>query len=186
MPTFVSAIHNLNPIISTPKQLCLYAWSRACSTLPGDMAEVGVYKGDSCLLLARANPAKTVHAFDTFAGIPNARAGDDLHANGDFADLNRQDVIDRLEAQPNIRVHVGVFPQTADDYLRFCFAHFDGDTYQSCRDFLAYFWPRLSAGGVLLFDDYKWERCPGVERAIREFGLEPVETVQFQCLVQKM
>jgi hypothetical protein len=27
----------------------------------------------------------------------------------------------------------------------------------------------MSAGGKILFDDYKWVACPGVEKAISEF-----------------
>lgn len=142
----------------------IYGMSRHASLLDGDMAEVGVYTGGTSALLSIANPTKTIHAFDTFTGIPNA-SGDDVHLNGDF-DLsgNVPLILDR----PNISVHVGMFPATADPSARYCFAHFDGDTYESCIAFIEYFTPRMNAGGVMVFDDFTWHKCPGVERALRE------------------
>lgn len=36
--------------------------------VPGDFAEVGVYRGRSAVLLARTAPEKMLHLFDTFTG----------------------------------------------------------------------------------------------------------------------
>jgi O-methyltransferase len=161
----------------------ILARSRAASKLAGDIAEVGVYRGGTSKLLALANPHKTIHSFDTFTGIANAGA-DDLHSNGDF-DLGGQ--IPPALNQPNIAVHVGLFPSTAGDGGggKYCFAHFDGDTYESCRAFIEYFTPRMTAGGAMVFDDYRWHKCPGVERALLEvFAPDRIEqTGPTQALV---
>ena len=172
-------------LLARDRLFAVYNFSRHASLLEGDMAEVGVYKGGTSVLLARANPAKTVHSFDTFTGIPTARPADDVHVNGDF-DLGGT-VPPILAAEPNVRVHVGTFPATAgpDDDRRYCFAHYDGDTYQSCLDFIAHFKPRTVRGGILMFDDYGWRMCPGVERALREaFGSRRViQSANYQAAV---
>jgi Macrocin-O-methyltransferase (TylF) len=64
--------------------------------------------------------------------------------------------------------HVGFFPDTAPEVAEFCFVHLDADLYQSTVAGIKYFYPRLVAGGMLVFDDYEWGRCPGVKKAILE------------------
>ena len=46
------------------------------------------------------------------------------------------------------------------DRLSFC--HIDVDVYQSAHDACSFVWPRLSPGGVVVFDDYGFLGCEGV------------------------
>lgn len=141
--------------------------ARKCESLPGNVAELGVYRGGISLMLAQLVPLKTVYAFDTFTGIPNADPAFDVHGNGDFSDVG--DTLEVLNAQKNIAPVVGIFPASAEGIEgQFCLAHFDGDTYQSCVDFIAYFVPRMVEGGFLVFDDWKWHKCEGVTKAISD------------------
>lgn len=138
--------------------------------LPGDVAELGVYRGGAARLLALTAPTSTLHLFDTFAGIPEDDAAEGgAHERGEFA-------CDSAAVAAFVRsglavYHVGAFPGTAVDGLRFRFAHVDGDTYQTTRAALEYFVPRLVPGGVIVFDDCDWPKCPGVRRAIDEAGI---------------
>ncbi len=142
-----------------------------CRSLPGNVAELGVYRGGVSIMLAQLLPLKTVYAFDTFCGIPNANPAFDVHRNGEFADVG--DVLATLAEYRNIAPVIGVFPASAEGIEgQFCVAHFDGDTYQSCVDFIAYFVPRMVVGGVLIFDDFGWTKCQGVTKAINE-AFEP-------------
>jgi O-methyltransferase len=50
--------------------------------------------------------------------------------------------------------------------LRLC--HIDVDVYRSARDVLEWAWPRLSPGGVAVFDDYGFPCCPGVTQFVDE------------------
>lgn len=71
----------------------------------------------------------------------------------------------------NVYLHQGRFPKTITSELneaRFCFVHFDGAFYETTRDAISFFFPRLVPGGVLLFDDWEWAACPGVKRALPE------------------
>jgi hypothetical protein len=43
------------------------------------------------------------------------------------------------------------------------------DQYESTKSGLGFFHPRMSKGGVIVMDDYRYEDCPGVMKAINEF-----------------
>lgn len=165
---FENIYSEIKPLTLIENDRCrmLYRLSRYVACLPGSMAELGVYQGGSSILLALANPGKKIHAFDTFQGLHNASATHDWHTNGEFSDINAG-TIARLRAE-KIQVNVGKFPDTTEICRneKFCFAHFDGDTYQSCRDFLDFFWPRMVNGGIMVFDDWRNEHCKGVEKAL--------------------
>jgi len=151
-------------------------------SIPGDVIEVGVYKGGSLRVLAEVanqlKPARDIYGFDTFgAGIPSVLPGVDGHETGDFSD-NPLELV-----QANISPHKailkkGTFPQDFADLLEdiraVSFAHYDGDTYEGTTDFLEYMKRKLSIGGICVFDDYDWRNCRGVQLAIHEFlGLNP-------------
>jgi O-methyltransferase len=65
--------------------------------------------------------------------------------------------------------HRGWFPQVLPpDPIRYRFAHVDMDTYQSTIAALDYLLPRMVPGGVVVFDDYGWFKCQGVQQALHE------------------
>jgi O-methyltransferase len=153
-----------------------------CAGLPGDMAEVGVYTGGTARIIATACPEKTVHLYDTFEGMPVDDLMPNGHLKGHFA-ARIEDVREYLQGL-NVQFHQGWFPATAVD-TTYCFAHIDGDIYQTTLDAIDFFWPRLTPGGKMIFDDYRWQACLGVERAILERNLTVEETVPFQCVATK-
>lgn len=139
--------------------------------LPGDLAEFGVYRGGSARLIAEAVPDKVLHLFDTFAGLPeDDTAPGGYHKQGEFACSLAQ--VEASLRGCDVRFHPGRFPDTtarvpAD--TQYCFVHVDCDLYRGTVDAIQYFWPRLVTGGVLLFDDFDWPKCPGVGLAVRAF-----------------
>ena len=52
----------------------------------------------------------------------------------------------------------------------FSFVHLDVDLYQSTKDGLAWFYPRLNRGGILISHDYS--NADGVRKAFDEFFAE--------------
>ena len=52
--------------------------------------------------------------------------------------------------------------------ITYSLVHLDADLYISTRDAIIYFYPRLNPGAVCIFDDYKWPKCEGVQKAIEE------------------
>lgn len=178
-------------LVSPDRCFMLFQFARHATTLPGEMAEVGVYRGGTARLLSRTCPEKIIHLFDTFSGMPPVDEDIDLHREAEFSDAPLQSVQTYLADRKNLRFHPGTFPQTARDLAdrRFCLVHVDVDIYRSVADCLDFFYPRLVPGGCLVFDDYDWEGCPGVKKALDEFlagkTIHPIRTARHQCLLIK-
>lgn len=157
----------------------LYRLARHVRRLPGDVAEVGVYKGGTARMLAKvfASTRKTVHLFDTFTGLPPTDPTRDLHQAGDFNDVSAEEVGAYLRDCPDVRLYQGFFPATAGpiEDRTFCFVHADVDIYPSVLDCCRFFYPRLVTGGVIIFDDYGRESCPGAKAAVDEFFADTPE-----------
>jgi O-methyltransferase len=178
--THVEAEQLINAVIGTAR-------------VPGELAEVGVFRGASARLLRQyAEPNKTLHLCDTFEGLPDPDPRHDAAFNrGEFAASLAQ-VQDYLGLE-GIVYHVGRFPLSADDQMRsasFSFVHLDVDLYESTLECLEFFYPRLSQGGILLSHDFGADRAPGVIKAFREyFGPRGVPFIQlsgFQGMVVKL
>ncbi|MCF8233343.1 MAG: TylF/MycF family methyltransferase [Bacteroidales bacterium] len=143
--------------------------------IPGELAELGVYKGESARIIHAITPERKLHLFDTFAGFqPN----DLLNETGtaatytprNFADCSPQGVTDLLGKSENIVIHQGHFPESTKDLgeLRFAFVNMDADLYRPTLAGLEYFYPRLSPGGVIIIHDYNY-KWPGLMQAVDEF-----------------
>jgi hypothetical protein len=145
--------------------------------IPGATAELGVFRGGVSKLIATMLPDRAHYCFDTFTGIPNAAPDIDGHTNGDFS--TNFDEVQAFLNDANIVFCAGVFPQTTQNLqdITYALVHIDADTYQSTVDALNYFYPRLAPGGFMLFDDYEWQHCHGVKKALLEFLADKPETV---------
>lgn len=144
----------------------------------GAMAEVGAFRGGSAAFLAAASEARgrvrQFHVFDTFTGHPPAllRDTDGPHRHAmKFAGTNLEDVRRHLSRFPTLILHPGVFGEkcVAVASERFAFVHVDVDIQESAAHCLAFFWPRLSPGGVMVVDDYGFSTCKGVMLAVNAF-----------------
>jgi O-methyltransferase len=182
-----------NVTVITPDRLfMLYQLSKYASNLQGDMAEVGVYKGGSAKLIAKACPDKKIHLFDTFSGLP---AGSPEHLDtargGEFSDTSLESVKNFMSDCNNVVFHPGLFPDSVPTKLeKLCFVHMDVDIYKSARSCLEYFYPKLVSGGILVSDDFEWPGCEGVPKAIKEFLSRKKETyivaAKYQCFIIKL
>lgn len=125
-----------------------------------------------CLSKALAASGKTLHLFDTFAGMPAVREDTDIHRAGDFNDTSLERVRAYLSDCRNVELYQGIFPHTAGPVAQrqFALAHIDVDIYQSVADCCAFFYPRMARGGIMVFDDYGFISCPGVKPAVDAFG----------------
>lgn len=146
------------------KRLCIEA-----SSLPGDMAELGVYKGGAALEMARICIAPNrLFLFDTFEGMPES-SGDDFHKKGEFSDTSLEAVQNLLSPYPHVVLCPGFFPSSFINNHQWAFIHLDADQYVTTAKALDLFWPDLLPGGIILLDDYGWHHCPGVKRAVEEW-----------------
>jgi hypothetical protein len=164
----------------------------ATARIPGDIAEVGTFRGASARLLrAYGTTGKLVHVFDTFSGLPEPGAHDADFRPGQFA--SHLEDVKRYLGEEGIRYHVGMFPQSAVpdvEALRFSFVHLDVDLYEGTRDCLGFFYPRLNTGGIVVSHDFGADRAPGVVKAFREYfdplGIPFVQLSGYQGLAVKL
>jgi O-methyltransferase len=145
--------------------------------VPGSVLEVGVWRGGSGALLAARTAAlgiaDPVYLCDTWQGVVKTGAIDIYYRDGKHDDTSRQ-IVERLVGKlglTNVQLLEGIFPDDtgaaiAGSRLRLC--HIDVDVYQSASDVFDWAWPRLSPGGVVVFDDYGFPACPGVTRFVDE------------------
>ncbi len=181
-PTFKKLLADVRPLsLNRPQSLFnLYQFAKATRPLPGDVAEVGVYKGGTGRLLAQVYDGtdKQIFLFDTFAGMPDAINPDvDGWSAGDFGDTSIEAVRKAVAAWPSVTCIAGLFPATAGPVVdrRFAFAHIDVDIEQSVRDCCEFFYPRMAPGGAIVIDDYGFINCLGARNAVDDFFADKPE-----------
>lgn len=180
---------------------CLIEHFGKVADLNGSVAECGLFRGLSayvvCRTIQRAQPdfrGEGFYGFDSFKGLSEPTAEDfgrtkenrDRKA-GRFA-VDLETVSQNLSAFPAIHLLQGWIPDRFDDVadVAFKFVHIDVDLYQPSKDSLAFFYPRLVSGGLIVCDDYGWK---GQAKAVQEFcdqnGLEFAVTPARQAVIQK-
>ena len=156
----------------------LYSCMKATSTLNGNIAEVGVYKGGSAKILCETKNLKKLYLFDTFEGLPQT-SKNDFVKKGWLSDTSLELVKDYLSKYDNVFFYKGSFPITAESLMNenFCFVHIDTDLYQSTIDSLTFFWPRMVEGGRIICHDYNASDVGGVRKAFQEFSKNSPEKI---------
>lgn len=145
--------------------------------VPGHIAELGVYKGDTAWKLNALFPDRKLFLFDTFEGFDprDIRKEEEYgcsHAKkGDFSDTSEQAVLSRLPFPENAILRRGYFPDTASGLEKETYAlvSLDADLYAPLFAGLEYFCPRLAPGGMILLHDYNNERFEGARRAVDDY-----------------
>jgi O-methyltransferase len=156
-----------------------YALSNLCEQvrdLPGDVLEIGVWRGGTAGILASKLPEKTIFLADTFAGVVKASEWehyqDAAHADTSIEIVERL-LTDRLQAS-NYRILRGSFPEDTGEMLGdrpLALVHIDVDVYLSAKDAYNHVWDQVVPGGVVVFDDYGFlSACSGIRRLIQEIS----------------
>jgi hypothetical protein len=155
------------------------------STIPGDIGECGVFRGRTlvpmAIYLTEKGSSKHIYGFDSFEGFDDAVKVDvnlggveskDKHV-GAFNETSVGLVQKKLRqfGANNATLVKGYFRETLNRHpqLRFSFVHLDCDIYESYKECMEFFYPRMNPGGVILFDEYKDSRWPGCTQAIDEY-----------------
>lgn len=163
--------------------------------VPGDLAECGVWRGGSVMLMAltllsRGCDDRTIWLYDTFDGMtpPGREDVQEMSGRGAAEILGERErteddpfwgVAPRGVVEANLRrtgypAHrfrlvegdvLKTLPAEAPE--RLAVLRLDTDWYVSTRHELEHLYPRLSPGGVLIVDDYGYWR--GARKATDEF-----------------
>lgn len=131
-----------------------------CKTyhLKGNIAELGVYQGDTAKRMNQILKDKKLFLFDTFEGYnaQDINASKDLEAvNFGANHLNNTSlelVLNKMPYPDNIIIKKGWFPQTTSglENEQFCFVDIDVDLYAPTLAGLEFFYPRLVRGGMIM------------------------------------
>lgn len=152
--------------------------------VPGDFIEAGVFRGGALALMRAVLKVagvtdRRVWGADTFSGIPPARRHQDVPDEvQDWQDrwvadldtvksiLRRYDLLDE-----QVILLKGEFADTLPGAgpERIALARLDADSYESTRDALEHLYPRVSAGGYVIIDDWHLAAC---KRAVEEYRAE--------------
>ncbi len=154
-------------LVSRDRCYLLARTLRQALRLAGDVVECGVFRGGTALLEAvtiaeHGAGGRTLHLFDSFAGMPEMTEGVDRFKPGDFGGTSAGAIAALLSPYPFARMHVGFIPETFRglELGRVAWAHVDVDIYRAVRDCIEFLYPRLTPGGFLIFDDYGFPSCP--------------------------
>jgi hypothetical protein len=162
--------------------LVFYELYKQTLGVAGHIAEAGVYKGAGTLFLAKLTQIfepeslTLVHGFDWFKGAhvtaeePNVMEG---ACKEDYSRLIR--LIEAQKLDPLVHIHKLDLRSELDlffeqhRYMQFKLVSLDAGLYDVVIHCLRHFWPRLTSGGVMIFDQFNHELAPGETRAIKEF-----------------
>ncbi|MEI7432853.1 MAG: TylF/MycF/NovP-related O-methyltransferase [Methanomicrobiales archaeon] len=160
------------------KSLNLLAREIIERNIPGEVAELGVYRGDFARRISSLFPDRKLYLFDTFEGFDTrdltSESEQDLQTDfGDFSRVNVRNVLSRIPNPLQCIVKPGYFPESLDGLEEtFSFVSIDTDLYKPTYEGLCYFYPRLAAGGYIMVHDYGPRRYQGVKMAVRQFSDE--------------
>ncbi len=178
--------------------LAHYEFFRMVMDLPGDIVELGVYRGTTLMTWANfleirnmGDRHKQVFGFDNFSGFSaltdkDGKKDKSIHKDvGGFDSSVFEEIIEDAIAvfdqdrfiphKPRVKLIKGNIEDTVPEFvqnnpgLRICLLHFDADMYNPTSVGLEYFWPLMVPGGVVLFDEYGIRPWEGESRAVDEF-----------------
>lgn len=162
------------------KYRCYELWQlvEQSKKIKGAILEVGVWKGGTGALIATKAKIEgisdTIYLCDTFKGVVMAKKGKDLYyKGGEHKDATREEVgklVKKLSLN-NTKILEGIFPTETgklveSQHFRLC--HIDVDVYGSAKKTTEWVWPKLSIGGIIVYDDYGFKSCEGVTSFVNE------------------
>jgi hypothetical protein len=166
--------------------------------VPGDIAELGVFRGLGLFTWANlleaycvGNRTKVVYGFDNWRGFTDFSPQDAKPAEdagkviggfdpGAYLDELKDAIAifdsDRfIPFKPRIKLVEGDIERTVPQFVRenpgvrFSLVHFDCDLYRPTKTALAALWDRVTRGGVVIFDEYAIPAWAGETAAVDEF-----------------
>jgi hypothetical protein len=178
--------------------LAHYEFFRMVVDLPGDIVELGVYRGSSLMSWANfleirnmGDRQKQVFGFDNFRGFTSFDQKDGKTGAAYAKDVKGFDssvfediledairVFDKdrfIPYKPRIVLVKGDIEETVPRFakenpgLRIALLHFDCDLYRPTKIALETFWPLVAHGGVVLFDEYGIRPWEGESNAVDEY-----------------
>ena len=154
------------------------------NNVPGNLAELGVYRGDFSKCMNQMFPDKKLYLFDTFDVFDNNDMNVEID-NGfttqewfdswnNFKNTYIDLVLEKMKYRDQCIVRKGYFPDTIpEEEMTFALVSLDCDLYEPILAGLRYFYPRLNEGGYIMLHDYNQsDHLKGVKKAVDEYEKE--------------
>jgi len=167
-------------------------------SVPGCIAELGVYHGDFAAQLNILFPKRILYLFDTFRGFDHRDVRNDdivLPSSfmvGKFSDTSEKIVMSKMAHPEMCKIMAGHFPGTSINIdEQFALVSIDADLFEPIYEGLRFFYPRLSRGGYILIHDFNNKDWPGVAAAVRRYceegsiGYVPMPDVHGTVILSK-
>lgn len=157
------------------------------ANIPGDVVELGCYRGDTSIVFQRAlqnftnlpgGSSKNLWLYDSFAGLPEKSREDSSAAGDQFKSgelfVTKREVIEKFKRQnlPLPKIKKAFFeeldPET-DLPDKISFAFLDGDLYTSIKTSLTLVESKMQPGSIIIVHDYNNPELPGSARATDEW-----------------
>jgi len=152
----------------------LYLLMEQIQQVPGDILEVGTWRGGTAGIFTSQVPNKTVFLADTFEGVVKSSKWEHYKDKA-HADTSIEMVETLLKKDLNVTnysILKGIFPEDTGSQVKnkkFAFVYLDLDVYLSTKDAFNYVWDQVSLNGIVAFDDYGMlSACPGIAKFIDE------------------
>ena len=146
------------------KTLLRFASDIDLHNVPGAIVECGVLDGGTAALMAfgSSKSGREVHLFDSWQGLPDTTEKDGRGSKAWAGDVvGSQSRVKAVMRRINIKrerliFHKGWFADTFPNAKvdRVALLHIDADFYESVRLSIETWFPKLSEGGYMQFDDY--------------------------------
>jgi len=182
---FMDVYSKINRYTHVHKYRCFELWQLVdqVQKIKGAILEVGVWRGGSGAILAKRAKLlglmDKVYLADTFEGVVKASERDNFYVGNEHADTDIgvvQNLIYKVIKLDNVEILKGIFPEDTahliDNNEKFCLCHIDVDVYNSAKDVIEWIWPKLSVGGIVVYDDYGFEVCKGITDFVDEESLK--------------
>jgi O-methyltransferase len=146
--------------------------------LPGNTAELGVYKGKFARYINQYFPERALYLFDTFKGfderdLKSETAKDFSSGEQDFSDTSVEAVLKLMPFPGKCKPIKGFFPESAKDIDdRFVFVSLDADLFEPIYNGLRFFYPKLTPGGYIFVHDFNNKAYKGSRQAVEQFCSE--------------
>ena len=201
------AIANFLRRIHIGKILALWEAFKLIQDIPGHVVELGVFKGQALLLLAKfmelANPndrSCSVIGFDNFSGFTSVHELDgppDSRVEKVVGGWSSANYYEQLKAhihlfnfdrsaghKPRIELIEGDIIETVPKFARerggecIRLLNLDCDMYEPTLVGLQHLYDMVLPGGVILLDEFAFREFPGETRAVREFFGEKMPRIR--------
>lgn len=152
----------------------LYQMLVQTNAIQGVVAEFGSYRGHSGFIISetlkRLRRSKSVYLCDTFSAFPKEQYAVDKFWSNTHT-VNFEKIQQLFQSYPNVTLIRGDFADTINTIheKKFSLVYVDCDSYRATKLVTEKIYPKLSIGGVMIYEDYGHAHCLGARYAINEY-----------------